>query len=257
MVNQKLISFDLKAKFGFFKKPDINDGLYLTYNMLHKPALLGILGAIAGLQGYQKNGELPDYYNKLKNLKVGIEPLDSDKGNYTKDILSYNNSTGFASSETGGNLIITEQILINPSYRCYLLLDPDNEVGKKLYDSIKSCQAEFLPYMGKNDFSAWWNNCKEYEYSVFNFTSDYMISSIFSKTEAISNFVVKSMNIFTLHGESTWFYFEKLPTCFNEQLYQYLYGDFVYSNAKFSKGMNMSKTGDFYEINEEKVIQLF
>jgi CRISPR-associated protein Cas5h len=52
MANFKLVSFDLKADFGFFKKPDINDGLYLTYNMLHKPTLLGILGAIVGLQGY-------------------------------------------------------------------------------------------------------------------------------------------------------------------------------------------------------------
>ena len=46
MNNQRLISFDIQADFGFFKKPDYNDGVLLTYNMLHKPALLGILGAI-------------------------------------------------------------------------------------------------------------------------------------------------------------------------------------------------------------------
>ena len=45
----KLISFDLCADMGFLKKPDINEKIYLTYNMLHKPALLGILGAIIGL----------------------------------------------------------------------------------------------------------------------------------------------------------------------------------------------------------------
>jgi CRISPR-associated protein Cas5h len=28
--------------------------------MLHKPALLGILGAIIGLRGYEKKGEFPD-----------------------------------------------------------------------------------------------------------------------------------------------------------------------------------------------------
>ena len=44
MNNQRLISFDIQADFGFFKKPDYNDGVLLTYNMLHKPALLGILG---------------------------------------------------------------------------------------------------------------------------------------------------------------------------------------------------------------------
>lgn len=257
MENYKLISFDLKAEFGFFKKPDINDGLYLTYNMLHKPALLGILGAIAGLQGYQKNGEFPEYYKEFKNLKVGIEPLDADKGNYTKEILSYNNGTGFASGEEGGNLIVTEQILIKPTYRCYLLIDLDNDREKLLYDNVNSYQAEFLPYMGKNDFSAWWVNCQEYKYCLFNFSSDYTIATIFSKTDAVSGFVVKSMSRYASHIEPTWLYFEKLPIGFNEQLYQYSYGDFVYSNAKFSKEMNMSKAGEFYKIDEEKVIQLF
>ena len=74
-MGKKIISFDLNAEFGFFKKPDINDGIYLTYNMLHKPALLGIIGAIIGLKGYERNGVLPEYYNKLKHIKVGIQPL--------------------------------------------------------------------------------------------------------------------------------------------------------------------------------------
>ena len=62
MSGQRLISFDLQADFGFFKKPDYNDGMLLTYNMLHKPALLGLLGAVIGLQGYRRKGELPEYY---------------------------------------------------------------------------------------------------------------------------------------------------------------------------------------------------
>ncbi len=261
MTNQKLISFDLKAEFGFFKKPDINDGLYLTYNVLHKPALLGILGAIIGLQGYQKNGVLPEYYVKLKNLKIGIEPLSSDKGNYTKDIVSYNNGTGFASGEEGGNLIITEQFLIQPCYRCYLYLDLNDCLENKLYENLKKHQAEFLPYMGKNDFSAWWDNFREYTtYSEFDFKADYSIVSIFSKTEAVSTYAVKSMSMFASHSEAGWFYFERLPICFDEQLYQYVYGDFVYSNAKFLKDMDMTDAGKFYKIEDEKeskIIQLF
>ena len=31
-----LISFDLCAQMGFLKKTDINDGIYLTYNILSK-----------------------------------------------------------------------------------------------------------------------------------------------------------------------------------------------------------------------------
>jgi CRISPR-associated protein Cas5h len=257
--NQRLISFDLKAEMGFLKKPDINDGIYLTYNMLHKPALLGVLGAIAGMKGYKENGDLPEYYKKLNHLKIGIKPLEDDKGNYTKDIISYNNSTGFASGEEGGNLIVTEQILIKPSYECFLLLNLGNEDEKTLYNNILSYKAEFLPYMGKNDFSAWWTDAHEYDsFEKFDFSHDYKIASIFAKTDAVSGYVARSMSMFSKESkESSFLYFERLPVGFNEKLYQYSYADFVYSNASFKEGMNMSEAGEFYQINEDHIIQLF
>ena len=71
---KKLISFIIKAEKGFMKKPDINEGIYLTYNMLHKPAILGILGAIIGLKGYEKNEVFPEYYRELKHIPVGVKP---------------------------------------------------------------------------------------------------------------------------------------------------------------------------------------
>ena len=256
--NQKLISFDLKAEMGFFKKPDINDGIYLTYNMLHKPALLGILGAIVGLQGYQKNGEFPDYYQKLKHIKIGIAPLESDNGNYTKDTVAYNNGSGFASSEAGGNLIIREQVLIKPSYRCYLLLNFDNETEKVLYNRIAKYEAEFLPYMGKNDFSAWWENVREYEFAEFSVNGNYKIASVFAKTEAVSDYMIRSMSMFSKESKVPVFvYFERLPIGLDEQLMQYNYAEFVYSNATFSKEMDMSAAGKFYILNNSEVIQLF
>lgn len=226
--------------------------------MLHKPALLGILGAVIGLQGYQKNGVFPQYYKKLEHLPIGIKPLDDDKGNFTKDMVTYNNGTGFASSEAGGNLMITEQFLIKPAYRCYLLLNLENEEDKALYENLGSYKAEYIPYMGKNDFSAWWENFNDkYESNkLFDFQTDYKISSIFRKTEAVSGYIAKSMSIFTSH-EPTWLYFEKLPTNFDKQLYQYIYDDFVYSNATFKKEMDMSANGVFYKIDSSSIIQLF
>jgi|SRR5690554_2207111 CRISPR-associated protein Cas5h len=256
-MKMRLISFELLAEFGFFKKPDINDGLYLTYNIIHKPALLGILGAIAGLQGYQNVGELPDYYKEFNKIKIGIKPLLSDNGNYTKEMLSYNNSTGFANGE--GNLIVTEQILINPSYKCFLLLDLSNQNEKTLYENILSYEAMFLPYMGKNDFSAWWTNAYIHDsYEKFDFSCDYKISTIFTKTEAVSNYVAKSMSSFSDETkELPFLYFEKLPIKFDENLFQYSYADFVYSNAKFNRVMNMKSSGEFYQINDNEIIQLF
>lgn len=257
MENQKLISFDLKSEFGFLKKPDIND-IYLTYNMLHKPALLGILGAVIGLRGYTQNGELPEYYKRLKHLDVGIKPLNDDKGMFIKSMLTYNNGIGFASNESGGNLIITEQFLIKPAYRCYLMLNLNKEDEKVLYDNLRLLRAEFLPYLGKNDFSAWWSDFREYDnVEFFHFQTDYKIDTIFSKTEAVNGYIPRLMSMFSSQHESIWTYFERLPIGFDETLYQYNFGDFVYSNATFKKEMDMSSAGRFYSIGDGSIIQLF
>ncbi len=114
MNNNKIISFIIRSEKGFFKKPDINEDIYLTFNMIHKPSLLGIFGAIIGLKGFQKNEEMPEYYQKLKNLQIGIKPINDEKGNFLKSIITYTNTTGFASEEESGNLIISEQTIINP-----------------------------------------------------------------------------------------------------------------------------------------------
>lgn len=255
---KKLISFDLKSEMGFFKKPDINNGIYLTYNLLHKPALLGILGAIIGFSGYFENNKFPEYYQNLKDLPLGIEPTNHENGNFQKTIVKYNNGVGYASSEEGGNLIIVEQTLLKPSFRVYLLLDLENEHQHKLYSHIKNCQAEYLPYMGKNDYSAWWNkeSVKEYEYKNFSFDKDFEIKTIYIKNNPLKN--EKYQPKYKLGGkiESNHFaYFERLPVVFNEKLFQYELFDFVYTNWKLERE---SSTEGLYELHETStVIQLF
>ena len=68
-----LVSIDIKSDFGFLKKPDTNDPIYLTFNMLHKPCLLGILGAIVGEKGFQNYGVMPEYYQKLTNTTTAAK----------------------------------------------------------------------------------------------------------------------------------------------------------------------------------------
>jgi len=254
--NQILISFDMHAEMGFFKKPDINSGVYLTYNMLHKPALLGILGAICGLRGHEENGVQPQYYKELGHVKVGIEPLGSEHGNFVKTIVKYNNGTGFAND--GGILNISEQILIKPSYRCYLLLDITNKYDKMLLGYIRDYKAEFIPYLGKNEFATWWTNYQEYpDVKTFGYERNYTVSSLFAKSEAVSNHIVRSMSRRAI-GQMVlpYLYFEKLPIGYDEVLMQYELKDFVYSNAIFDKGMDMSESGDFISIDNERIIQL-
>ena len=212
-----LISFDLRADFGVFKKPDVNEGLQVTFNLLHKPALLGILGAIAGLEGYQQRGKLPAYYQALRDLRVGIAPLGHDKGNFVKTVIKYTNTVGYANAD--GNLIVTEQTLRCPAYRCYLLPDLDDPVQVLLHDRILAGEAEYLPYFGKNECSAWWeaDGVQSYDFEPFQAKEDFQISSIFIRKDLISSQKIDpefSFAEMAMQNDSTFIYFERLPTKF-------------------------------------------
>ena len=255
---ERIISVDIKADLGFLKKPDINESIYLTYNMLHKPALLGILGAIAGLAGYQNNDELPEHYLKLKSLKVAICPLSAERGNFQKTVIQYNNSVGYASHEEGGNLIIVEQILIKPNFRCYLLLADDNPLHEIIQVSLQRQEGEFLPYFGKNEFSLWWENYQEYNYQPFQFDSRFRISTIFMKGKQIVKEIVikRPPPLFSKSDyEPEFAYFEELPVGFDEQLLQYQKELFVFSNFKLPKEARIE---NLYQLNDsDEIIQLF
>jgi len=266
----KIISIDLNADFGFLKKPDTNDPIYLTFNILHKPALLGILGAILGLQGFsevkkieKKNKKkieqslsqeklLPDYYKKLNELKVGIKPLNAENGNFEKTIIKYNNGVGYANRD-GGNLIIAEQTLIRPNYRCYILIKDDSQ----LYEYLKHSKAEYLPYLGKNDFSLWWSNFTEYQFSLFNLVErSFQISSIFIKEDTLKEGKKKQITFNPLgnFSENKFMYFENLPIKYNTDLMQYEYESFAYTNWDLKQNYNVD---NLYKLSSNEIVQLF
>jgi len=260
---EKLISFDLKADFGMLKKPDTNEPVYLTFNMLHKPALLGILGAIAGLKGFTKNGEPPKYYELLKDIKVSIMPLQHENGNFSKTIIKYNNSTGMASKEAGGNLMVAEQTLIAPAFRCFVLPDIEIEEQEALYNNILSYKAEFVPYLGKNECSVWWSNAKEHNnYTEFKPDGVFKIDSLFVKQVPVKDSRVEEL-IFDLLMESqkgcTFSYFENLPIAYmGAPLYQYEYRSFAFTDWDLS--LKENQTGDLIQLKNtenNEIIQLF
>ncbi len=258
---QKLISIDLKADFGFLRKPDTNDGVSMSYNMLHKPGLLGIFGAILGMEGYQKRGELPEYYQRLKNLKVGIAPLGDQNGNFPKSTIVYTNTVGYANKD--GNFIAYENTLIRPSFRVYVVVAD----GDQLLDYLKQGKAEYIPYLGKNEFPVWWEGFQEYELKPFRFDQDFEVKTLFIKREendqARNNESgVRPVGFAALLNKSTdaFFYFERLPLGFRElesskrgKEYQYDLVSFVYSNAKFKSDFQID---NLYSIGKNEVVQL-
>lgn len=232
MANEKLISFDLKADFAFFKKPDYNAGIQLSYNMLHKPALLGILGAIIGLEGYKEKGKLPEYFEQLKHLQIGIMPLAHEHGNYQKTVLRYTNGVGYANKD--GNLLVDETMLIAPAYRCFVLLNLDNELEVKIYHSVLKQEAVFIPYFGKNEFQAWIEEPRENKFEKIETNNvSFSIDSLFIKSGIVKEQKIEpEINFdFSVSGGSFTF-FERLPIGFNEELMQYEMGEFAFTDWK-------------------------
>lgn len=152
-----ILKFSLKGKTGFFKKPEVNTYVSFTYSNIHKVALLGMLGAIRGYGGYSswdaagREEDYPEFYRNLKDIRCAIVPTNKD-GFVRKKIQQFNNSVGYASKEQGGNLIVKEQWLENPSWDIYIALDCDE--SRKIADDLVTRRCVYIPYLGKNDHPA-------------------------------------------------------------------------------------------------------
>lgn len=146
------LKFRLKGLHAFFKIPEVNSYFYFTYGNIHKVALLGMFGAILGYRGYETQyREYPEFYEKLKELKIAVIP-GVKQGCFARKIQIFNNSVGYASQEQGGNLVVKEQWLENPSWTVYVLID--GEESRKLADYILERKCIYMPYLGKNDHPA-------------------------------------------------------------------------------------------------------
>lgn len=255
---KKLVSIDLKSDFGFFRKPDINNTVYQTYNMLHRPAVLGILGAILGLDGYKEQKKMPQYFEKLQDLKVGIEPLFHEKGNYQKTVIKYNNTVGYANKSANGTLNVEETTLIKPSYRVYVLLELDTDYHSLLYEYLQKGKAEFLPYFGKNEFSAWWDGFKPYDFQFIEKPlNDINIKSIFLKKDVVKEHKAEPIIDFNSFWEndSPFMYFERLPKGFDTiSPFQYDMGDFVFTTFTLKQSLGIDNL--YFLNNEQYYVQL-
>lgn len=216
----KILKFTLSGKSAMFKKPDVNSYFYFTYGQLHKPALFGIFGAVLGYAGYnqmEKKSMYPEYYDKLQNIKVSIVP-NADNGYFPKKITYFNNSTGFASHEQGGNLIVKEQWLEEPSWDIYVLLDCDE--ADKIAEYMLEGKSVYIPYLGKNDHTADLTGVLVEEGAVNNKVSK--LHCLFIKNNA-------EIDIFS-DDSGMYKYEEALPIGLKPETNQYILEKLVYTN---------------------------
>jgi CRISPR-associated protein Cas5h len=255
---EKIISIDLKGDFGFFRKPDANNTINLSYNMLHKPALLGILGAIVGLEGYKEKGVFPKYYQKLKNLKIGIAPLGDENGNFQKTVIKYSNTVGYANK--GTTYLTEEATLVKPAYRVFILVNMENEQENKLLQHLKNGTAEYIPYFGKNEHFAWWEkeSFVEYEFEETVTNSEAIRFSSFFKIHDDSEPLIDLKETENMRRRDRslgmpFVYFERLPAGFNEPMFQYNLSKIIFSNYVLKPE---SKIKNIFRLSNGQYIQL-
>ena len=249
----RALSFELSGKTACFRKPDVNQYAYFTYNNIHKIALLGLLGAVVGYGGYSKlhnqkmqlkeqiknstgkekkslqeeldklNLQMPEFYENLKHLKIAITPL-SPYGYFAKKIQVFNNSVGYASKEEGGNLIVREQWLENPKWQIMVLDDGTDEYAK-LKEHLLNGKCVFIPYLGKNDHPAKIEKAKEIELSeqLFDENGEYYIDSLFIKPDSGLGYHRES-------DDMPFFFQEVSPVALQKEYHFYEYETLIFTN---------------------------
>lgn len=258
----KILKFKLSGRTAFFKKPDVNSYLYFTYGNIHKVALLGIFGAILGYKGYNqmdKKDDFPEFYHKLKDIKISIVP-NNKKGFIHKKVQIFNNSVGFYNKDKDKkpcNLIVKEQWLENPSWNIYLIID--DEESKKIAEYLINNKAIYQPYLGKNDHYA--------NISEVNIIEDCMLLEN-NKANKINSLCPKKLFEVDIdyeeeededdddqynqedEHEDTFKYEEQLPIGLDKDTAMYIMEGFLYTN------MNVISQGksNVYKIKNKNIV---
>lgn len=233
--NPSALKFDLSGKLACFRKPETNADTFLTYSYIHKVALLGILGSIIGLGGYnqakREKGKiiLPEFYEKLKNLKIAIV---APRKNIIQQTITFNNSTGIASLEEGGNLIVKETVLNNPFWEIFIL-NNDSKEFQELCNYMLNSKAKFIPYLGRNDYFANISNVElinlkeiEKEFVIYNSIVEGNLEDLIYAVDEEDDNETEFLNV------------EYLPIGLNKDTAHYDYAKFLNTNNKIRKKEN-------------------
>lgn len=244
----KALKFLLRGKTAFFKQPDVNTYCYYTYGCIHKVALLGIFGAVMGYGGYNhqdKNQTYPEFYEKLKDLKVAICPLN-EKGYIPKKVQTFNNSVGYASKEEGGNLIVKEQWLENPRWEIAFLIE--DAVSEALAERLLNFRFTFIPYLGKNDHAAVIDGVEKVLLEPEGKREGLRIHSLFKEEQGkpLEIAVRRPTELEVLPYK----YQERLPVALEPACNQYITQLLVFTNQPVS----MAASADIYSLGDRRYV---
>lgn len=225
----EILRFTLSGKQAFFKKPEVNAYYYFTYGHMHKVALMGMFGAILGYGGYSeqtvegKKRVFPEFYERLKDIRISMIPI-CEKGNFTRKIVAFNNSVGYASQEQGGNLIVKQQWLENPKWYVYVMTDSSE--AQSIAEAILNQNCVYIPYLGTNNHPADIQDAALLEADkVLNVEH---IDSLFPKEKV-------EIDLDDYEQDRPYKYEEELPYALDEELNMYIHKKYLLTNMLIKK----------------------
>ena len=174
-----IVKFTLSGYGATFTKPYFNS-YQATYNHIHKVAILGLLGAIIGLDKtnllFNKKNEytLPKFYEELKSIKVAIVPSEPL---FFKSKPTITETTGFFNDKETFLAEIEE--LINPSWDIYLLNDGSCKHFEKIKEMLLKGYSVYDLYLGKNHHFANISNVTIESATIENLSDFNKIDSLF------------------------------------------------------------------------------
>lgn len=149
---KRVIKFTLSAPHAHIREESMNQFLYSTYLNPHRNMLLGLLGNIIGLKGYNSlnRQQEPEWYQKLKHIKYAIIN-NGVNGEFTSQNVVYTNTT--KQINNGNSLQIREVWLYDVSWTIYLVIE--DKITEKIADYIiNKKRANGMLYLGKGQHYA-------------------------------------------------------------------------------------------------------
>ncbi len=232
-----------------------------------------MLGAILGMDGINKQYEtksmtkdndakqeiFPEYYKLNKDFLIGITPIGSFP--FNKIINTYNSRNSYFYTEKHDSVLIDEQILLRPRYRIYVHDQGSGSLIDELANRLISKNPVFMPYLGKNEFIASFDNVQTFD-NVTKTDDAKSTSSAFLTTkdnsDQITNTDHKRSFRDTSHavvGLPTGFKFvERYPIGYTKSMHYNL--QTIYMAKEVDKSMMDLKSGKLVKVDSD-VVYLF
>jgi CRISPR-associated protein Cas5h len=157
MSYKDLLIFDIKGEYGHFRKYNTTTSP-LTYSIPTRTSIVGILGAILGMERESCDGQFPEgsvpvqeFFSKEKT-EIAIQVINPvKKENIGFNLINTKNS--FYDLTRAGHTQVNFELLKNPHYRIFLSMN-NHDKFEELYERIKCKNHHFTPYLGLAQFTA-------------------------------------------------------------------------------------------------------